>query len=177
MYTAALLLLLVNLTGCLDFSGSDVEDKKIGDINTVIWSAEEHNNDIPLDKDWEDGYSILYNSLNEGDILILKDMIDDIYYNKENDETNIIFEWEIDESTDYLELFFEGDITFDFLIGDRIEITLEIQHVQFKYEGFDLELEIFKGQWESTEYFNSDVERGGNGFRPLPADLINIVYE
>jgi hypothetical protein len=138
----------------------------------IVMTAEEHNNDIPIDEDWSDGYSLLYNTLENGDLLIIEDVINDIFYDSDEDVTIIIFRWIINDVSDYLDLTFEGDLTDSFEIGDKVSISVTIKYVTLSYKEFNFKMEIYKEQWVSEEYFRNDVDSGGDGFKPLSESSI-----
>ena len=168
-------IMIILFSGCVEF-GTEVQDdrgKITGEI--VVMTAKEHNEDIILDMDWSDGYSILYDSLDDGDSLIIQDKISDILYDDIDDVSIVFFRWVEGDSIDYLSLAFEGDITKTYKTGDTVEISLTIKYVNFYYEELNFELEIYQEQWENEEYFKNDADSGGDGFKPLPQNCIKVV--
>jgi hypothetical protein len=176
-YLIIIIIILLSLflfTGCIEF-GADIKDSDIKKPKTLTMTAQEHNNDILLDMDLSDDYSLLYNSLNDKDTLIIIDTIDEIIFDSNYNTTKIIFSWDTEEGADYLELFFEGNILDSYKIGNEVEITVRIKYVTFTYENFDFKMEIYEEQWVNEEYFKSNVGSGGNGFKPLPPNCIRLL--
>ena len=169
---AVSIIVILLVVGYLQFGiqvDQDDPDIKI----PIVMTAQQHNNDIPLDTDWSDGYSLLYNTLENGDLLIIEDVINEIFYSNDEDATIIIFRWVVNEESDYLDLTFEGDLTDSFEMGDKVSISVTIKYVMFSYEEFNFEMEIYKEQWVSEEYFRENVDSGADGFKPLPENIIS----
>lgn len=165
-------IIILLVVGYLQF-GIQVDQDDLDVKIPVIMTAEEHNNDIPVDQDWSDGYSLLYNTLENGDLLIIEDVINDILYQSDEDVTIIFFRWIENDEGDYLDLTFEGDLTDSFDMGDKVSVSVAIKYVTFSYKGFNFEMEIYKEQWVSEEYFRDDADSGGDGFKPLPETIID----
>jgi hypothetical protein len=157
--------LLIFFSGCLNLGGND--DEK----NTIIMTAREHNEDI-IDTYTNNSFSKLYNSLNDGDLIIIKDIIDIIFYDQKMDVTLVSFEWIENGTSNLLEIMFEGDLTPIFSLGDEVEISVTIKYVNFEHNELNYEMEIFNDQWVSEEFFKTDLESGGDGFIPLPQKFI-----
>jgi hypothetical protein len=162
------IILIVFFSGCLDLGGNGDDNNQ----NAVIMTAREHINDLTLKTDIEGGYSLLYDSLENGDKLIIKDTISDIFYDEKIDETKITFGWTEDGEQQFLELFFEGDLTETYSHVDEVEITVTIKYVNITFAGFIFEMEIYEEQWISEEFFRTDAEAGGDGLNPLPKNSI-----
>ncbi len=158
--------LLIFFSGCLNLGEND--DEK----NAIIMTAREHNEDITIDTNTNNSFSKLYNSLNDGDLIIIKDVIDSIFYNQKRDATLVSFEWTENGTSNLLEIIFEGDLTPIYFLGDEVEISVTIKYVNFKHNEFNYEMEIYDEQWVSEEFFKTDLEAGGEGFIPLPQNII-----
>ena len=158
--------LLIFFSGCLNPGGND--DEK----NAIIMTAREHNEDITIDTHTNNSFSKLYTSLNDGDLLIIKDIIDIISYDSKMDATLVLFEWIEEGKSMFLEIIFEGDLTPIFSLGDEVEISVTIKYVNFTYNELNYEMEIYNEQWVSEDFFKTDLETGGDGFRPLPQNII-----
>lgn len=151
------------------------DDVKGDGRSTFTMTAKEHNDDISVDIDEGDGFSLLYNSLGDGDLLIILDTISDIYYDISTDITTVKFEWIEENETDHLDILFEGDIINSYQPGDEVKISVTIKYVTFSYKDFNFEMEIYEEQWESEDYYRSNVDSGGDGFKPLPQSCIEKV--
>ena len=157
--------LLIFFSGCLNLGGND--DEK----NGIIITAREHNEDIK-ETHTNNSFSKLYNSLKDGDLIKIKDIIDSIFYDPKMDVTLVSFEWTENQTSNFLEIMFEEDLSAIFSLGDEVEISVTIKYVNFKHNDFNYEMEIFNEQWVSEEFFKTDLESGGNGFIPLPQKSI-----
>ena len=163
-------MLVILMCGC-------TEDKNGGSGNgisakTYTWTAKQVTDDMPLDLDWDDGFQMLYSTLKDGDTLIIQDTITNISYNSDKGTTTVAFEWTEGIETNSFNLIFEGNITNSYQPGDEVKISVTIKHVTLSYQGFNFEMEIYEEQWESVEYFKSDLDSGGEGFKPLPQSCI-----
>jgi hypothetical protein len=161
--------LLIFFSGCLNLGGNDDEKNP---QNAVIMTAREHNEDITIKTHTNNSYSKLYNTLNDGDLLIIKDIIDIISYDNKMDATLVLFEWREDGNSSFLEIIFDGDLTPICSLGDEVEISVTIKYVNFTYEELNYEMEIYNEQWVSEEFFKTDLEVGRDGFKPLPQNII-----
>ena len=100
-----------------------------------------------------------YKSLNEGDTLILTDIIYNITYSRFlYNATSIYFDVE-----DYVRLGvnaseivfqYEGNITNEFAIGDNVRITLTVKHFLYTNEtsGATLNMEVFEEGWDQEKF-------------------------
>ena len=77
-------------------------------------------------------FTINFDSVNDGDTLIIQDTISNISY--DSNTTTVTFEWAEGNTTGSLVLSFEGDITDSYQAGDGVKITLKIKRVKFTYE-------------------------------------------
>ena len=119
--------------------------------------------------------SLNYNSLNDGDSIIIKDTI---MTNPQYDQNLDITTLEFDYFIGYLgKHVFQGDLTSLYAMGDQVQISVTIKRVTFTLEPPDVimeltyDLEIFEKQWESVE----DFEANGvspNGLKSLPQSSI-----
>ena len=121
-------------------------------------------------------FNLLYNSLDDGDTLILQDTIPNISYDPTTQATSIKFEWSEEHNngtlTQRTTLLIDGDITDEFQVGDEFKITVTIKHVVISspYGEGELELEIFEEQWIGEDYFLDNFATGG--LRPLSRQYI-----
>jgi len=161
--------LLIFISGCLSIGENDNEKNP---QNAIIMTAREHNEDITIKPHTNNSFSKLYNSLNDGDFIIIKDVIDIISYDLKMDVTFVLFDWTEDVNSEFLEIIFEGDLTPIFSLGDEVEISVTIKYVNFIYNEINYEMEIYNEQWVSEEFFKKDSEAGGDGFKPLPQNII-----
>ena len=150
------LVMVLFISGCTEQSNTETNTGK-----TVTMTAEEVFNDMKMDSDWSTYIKILYNSLDDGDTLIIHDTIDNISYNPETNRTTITFNVSQDENmSNSLNFPFEWNLTGFYHVGDEVKITGTIKHVKFTYEqngnSMDYELEIFKEMWTTPdEYMTS----------------------
>jgi len=142
---------------------------------TYTWTAKQVINDMPVDLEWDDGIQLLYNTLEDGDSLVIQDSITDIYYDPDTDTTVVVFEWSEGEENNSYAPFFEGDITDKYTIGQEVRITVTIKYVEISYGGFDFKIEIFEEQWENEEYFINNYYENGQGLKALPQSDISAV--
>lgn len=126
------------------------DDGNGGGGKTVTMSVAEFEDNINIqhERDYRgyDNYiKVLFNSLEPGDTLLLKDEITDIYYNDWN-ETEII----IGNDRWY---DFEGDLTDEFELGDMVVIEMHVIYISFDQTSdgttYHNEGEIFQEQWNS----------------------------
>ena len=134
-------------------------------------TAREHNEDI-INTYTNNSVTKLYNSLNDGDLIIIKDVIDIIFHDQKMDATLVSFEWTENGTSNLLEFMFKGDLTPIFSLGDEVKISVTIKYVNFTYNELNYEMEIYNEQWVSEDFFKTDLETGGDGFRPLPQNII-----
>ena len=158
--------LVIFLSGC-----NEQENGGTTTGNTVTMTAEELNDDMNIETDWTTYMKILYDSLENGDTLIIEDTIDNISYEPIIDRTVIIFDISEGEGmTSSLNYPFEGDISDIYQIGDQVKITATIKHVEFTFEedgaSMDYELEIFDEMWTTQEEY---IASGGG---TLPSSCI-----
>ena len=156
--------LTIFLCGCAENQDNNTISHK-----TYTWTARQLIDDIPQDLDLSLDYKLLYNSLKDGDTLIIQDTISNISYNFDVNTTTITFEWIEGEEKNSYDIIFEGNLTKLYQKNTNVNIQLTIKYVNFSYESLIFELEIFKEQWISFDEF---IE---NGLKPLPSSCIKIV--
>ena len=111
-----------------------------------------------------------YISLEDGDKFYFIDTIDIVSYNEEENYTHLVFNFLLDPYTmPHWYFKFEGDLTDEYSVDDRVRITLHIKHVDidipnpwYPYYGpptFNLDIEMYEENWIDEDYFleNSDV--------------------
>ena len=113
-------------------------------------------------------FSLLYDSYEDGDTLIIKDTISTITYDKTFNATGISFIW--DNGTQIRNFAFKGNITDSYKNGDKVKITVHLKHVTFSYNGKNYDMEIFAEEWESQDYFIKNFDT--YPFKFLPASCI-----
>ena len=141
---------------------------------TVTMTAVEANNDMNFESDWQTYVKIFYNSVNDGDTLIIHDTIDDILYDPDMDRTKISFDTSEEENTSSsLNYPFQGDLTNTYSIGDTVKITDKIKYVKFTDDStgttITYEIELFEKTWTNKEEYIAS--EGG----ALPATCITKV--
>jgi len=142
---------------------------------TYTWTAKQVFADILKDTNWDDGNQWLYDTLEDGDTLIIQDTITNISYDPDTNTTIVTFEWTEGNETNSLNPTFEGDITSYYQPGSNVKITVTIKYVKLTYQNVIFEMEIYQEQWESEEYFISDSDSSGEGLKPLPQSCIELV--
>ena len=166
------LMLVLFISGCTEQDNSGTDNNNGGTTgNTYTMTARELNEDMTMSLG--DPVTIAYDSLEDGDTVIIHDTIASVYYNSETDRTTVTFSWTDEEMTTALNLPFEGDISASYQSGDEVKITVTIKHVTFSYTfeevTLNYDIEIFEEQWTTKEeYIDS---QGG----ALPATSIEKV--
>ena len=119
-----------------------------------------------------------YESLSDGDCIVIRDNISIITYSKEEDKSTIAFSWYEDQYTkphDYY--YFEGDITNTYSEGDNIEILLTIKSVEVETNSTKYYIQIFEEQWQSKKYFEENVQsiQINTGLIPMNSSIIENI--
>jgi len=175
------LLIVVGLSGCIqqnengnEEDGSELDDDT-GDTTgkTVIMNATEFHEDVhdrsssshDSSGTVSSSYTREYDSVDDGDILIVHDNITKTYYDMDKDKTRITL------SDPVIIFSFKGDITELYQVGDEIKITVTIKHVNFTYnDKYHYDVEIYEEAWVNEEHFFQ--HRFG---APLPPSCIEKV--
>ena len=122
-----------------------------GEKKTVTMTMLEFANDYS--EKWDNDtrkITGVFNSLENGDTLIIRDMVNDVIYNEQSESTLIDFETLVGTP-----LTIEGDITDTFKKGDHVELTLHIISITLTQidtntgEIWVIELEALKEEWDS----------------------------
>ena len=149
----------------------------VDEINkTFIMTAREHFEDRAIIL-YFSNVKIFYKSLNAGDTIIIQDNISNLSYDEILNTTSVSFEWNEYGATESLDLLFEGNITSQYIIGDRVNITVTLIRVELTYEGVNYDLEIFAENWVNEDYFKENI-RGSEitqGLKLLSQNLIEKV--
>lgn len=135
---------------------------------TVTMTAKEHLEDIETIYG-TDEITTNFNSLDEGDTLIIQDTILNINYDDAADRTIIVFVSTEGELSDSMKFEFEGKLTDSFYNDEQVRITVKIKHVVFSYQNISYDMELYEEQWVSEEYFNS------YRYKPLPQSCITKI--
>lgn len=175
--------LMLFFSGCTEEDDGVTNENNDGSTtgNTITMTAKELQNDMNLDSDWTTYFKMLYDSLKEGDTLILQDTISQIFFNSDENVTKISFNITSEDEAGYtlINYYFEGNITDSYQIDDEVKITVTIKHVEFTYESatgtMNYELELFDEQWESEEYFTTNLASIYGGFKPLTESYIEKI--
>lgn len=142
------LFIIVTLTcGCL----------QIQDQNIKTMSAQQFSDDIESEINESNKYfTVNFKSLDEGDIVIINDTIDSIRYLNDLNITAIRFDWDStpDESVAGIEFDFFGNLTDIYDENDVVTITFAIKHVQFSYEGWSFNCEVYEESWNQDRYIS-----------------------
>ena len=121
-----------------------------GKVVTMTMKEMINDYDYSWDNDTKKITSLL-KSLDEGDILIIRDTLNDLVYNESGDYTVIDFETMIGYT-----FFIEGNITDIFEKGDDVELTFTIIKVAYTqeiyYDIWFIEEEIFEEIWDNETY-------------------------
>jgi hypothetical protein len=173
------LLLIVSTIGCFEEEekkGSD--DNNDEDVNGdnqnntgETFTAKEHYMDLNYSGN-NTNVIIDYESLEDGDTLIIEDTLDNLTYDPTTNTTYLIFEFINNSITQSLNLLFDGNLTGNYQSGDKLKMTFNIKHVQFDYNGTSYDMEIYDEYWESENYFTTNLESTGIPYKPLPESVI-----
>jgi len=136
--------------------------------NTHTMNAEKLFNDMIINSDWSTYLTMSYSSLDEGDTLIVHDIISEISYDTSVDATHIM----VGLGSAKISFWFEGDITDTYAVGDEVKITLTVNHVTFSNEGMSYDLELFSEVWESEEYYIANMGTTLQGLKPIQSSAI-----
>ena len=156
VFVAVYLCVFVVTCGCLDNKGAVVTmtfDEFVNDFNESV------NNQTKTIR-------YLFESLDDGDILIIKDTINDTLYNESLNYSRVEF-----VSSPGTSFPIEGNITDIFSIGDAVEIELHIRETAFTklnpYSGelWTFQLETFREGWDDKT----------NDYIPVPQKYVRKV--
>ena len=164
------------LTLVLFLSGCTEENSNSAGAKTVTMTAKEMSDDVTWDGS-QSSLTIGYNTLNEGDTLIVEDTISNVEYNSTNDWTKIRFEIGNESSSEGLTtvmFYIQGNQTSSYQSGNKVRITNKIKHVQFTNDQVSYDIELLEDQWESEEYFVTHMMTG-NYLKPLPSSAIEKI--
>jgi len=162
-------LLVLSISGCFEEKKDNNGNKITYDGEVYTWSIKQFMEDYHLEGNitawtyYGTGITMLFDTLEDGDTLIIKDKIpEDIIYNPERDVTEIPFSL-VDNSgltttTNYIQI--NGDITDEFLPGTDFTMTVHIKHINVTANNFmnsgksiKLDLEVFHEQCDKDEAF------------------------
>jgi len=151
------LFITICLSGCTDQFKDETTE------NEFEMTAQDFVDDMysSIDVDGDTQIMILdYQSLKEGDTLILTDTISEIYYQTLFQVgTSILFDVEnftfAGVSSNKTGFLFRGDLTNTYSVGDKVQITLTVIHVVINNEstGVILDWEVFEEGWNES-YFS-----------------------
>lgn len=175
MKKGILIVSIICLTLVLFISGCTEQDNSETTGNTVTMTAKEHSDDMSMDSDWSTYITIAYDSLEDGDTLIIQDTISSISYDSDTDATIVTFEWTDGDATGSLNPVFEGDITGTYQTGNEVKITVTIKQVTFSNQGMSYDIGLYEEQWESQDYFISNAASAFGGLKPLPQSCISAI--
>ena len=137
---------------------------------TITMNATEHSNDKSMDS-VVGRATISFDSLIEGDTLVLQDIIYDLSYSKNDNMTTISLSPKLD-------IYFEGDMSETYEIGNEVRITVKILRVTFDHEYYGTttrwNIELYEGHWEDAEYFTSHIS-STTPYVPLKESVIEKV--
>ena len=133
-FSVIIIVLVFLLTsGCIEEKNVDVE--KQNDPKVVNWNAQEMVNDLDFSMKLSGGtmsWNMDFKSLEEGDTLILEDIIHNItympfIYNATQLSFNVEEYNTMGTNSSEVTFMFEGDIRAEYAIGDIVRITVTIQ--------------------------------------------------
>jgi hypothetical protein len=164
--TIAILIIFCFTTAIFICGCSEQDNNTKG--KTVTMTAKEHLDDIETIYA-TDEITKNFNSLDEGDTLIIQDTILNINYDDATDRTIIVFVSTEGDLSDSMKFEFEGKLTDSFYNDEQVRITVKIKHVVFSYQNISYDMELYEEQWVSEEYFNS------YRYKPLPQSCITKI--
>jgi hypothetical protein len=139
---------------CITLSARELYEKMY--FNITDENPNENQQDVSLNKTI---ITKIYDSLSNGDCIIIRDNISIITYNEEEDKTTITFSWYEDPYTKPHEYYyFTGNITDIYQKDDEIEIRLTLLHKELETNNEKYIIDVFEEQWVSDEYFINNVE-------------------
>jgi len=165
-------LFVLSISGCFEQKKDNNSSEITYDGEVYTWSIKQFMEDYHLEGNvtawtyYGTGITMLFNTLEDGDTLIIRDKIpEDIIYNPENDITEIPFRLEISGDSNWdvvssYSILIKGDITDEFLPGTDFKMTVHIKHINVTAENFmssgesiKLNLELFHEQCDKDEAF------------------------
>lgn len=172
-----LMFFIVGLCGCLGNNENNTNGSNSNtngsNHKTVTMNASELRKDLHNEGSYSSevevqNYARYYDSVDEGDTLVIVDYVTEIYYWAEKDKTRI------DLSDPTVGFYFNGNVENSYDVGDEVRVTVTIKHVELSYTSngrtLNYDVEIFEEQWVNEQYF---IE---NKFgAPLPTSCIEIV--
>lgn len=100
-----------------------------------------------------------FEDFNEGDEIRIKNKIDSIKYLVEQEYTAIEFNVNTTlysgEKVSSIEFDFRGNITDVYQKKDQVEITFTIKHVQFDYDNWSYDIEVYEEAWDQDYYLEN----------------------
>ena len=173
-----LVFLAISFSGCTEQNNNGSNGNGNGTTgNEFRMNATQLLDDVDTQSDFATYMTLDFKSMEEGDILIFRDIISEIKYLNDVDATKIVFKINVTEtqwkSTQFL---FIGDITSSYKVGDTVRIIVTIKHVILSdVQGMDVDMEIYDEAWESEEYYRSHMTTSTGGFYPMPIDTITKI--
>lgn len=163
---------IVLFCGCFEENNSsnDNDDEE----NFIVFSAQQYYKDKTIEIK-EDGTVVIdFQLLQNNDKIVIKDIINDIGYIESQGNTFIKFQFqdllEGDNNQQIDVIFiFKDNITNVFEVGDEVEISVTIEHVEFTFNNTEYDIEVFEEEWDQ-EYFEVNGD-----FKPLTLDCIKKV--
>lgn len=174
IFCLVFLLLFLFFGGCLEEienvpdENNEVEESSFNTNNTVHMNAQELINDFKFYYNIKHGsfkYVMGYDSLKDGDTLILTDTISKINYTESIlfNATNISFNIENDSNKDYgensLDILFEGNLTDKYKPGDNVRITVTIKKFSYENEtsNINYQIDAFKEGWKEDDFISNQT--------------------
>ncbi len=165
-------LIVVFFVGCFEEKKDDTNDNNIeftGD--TYTWDIERFMQDYNVEGNitaWElygTGIAVYFDTLEDGDTLIIEDEIpDDIEYYSDGGFTVIPFSISYDDGRvgTVHNVFIDGDITDEFSAGDDFVLTVHIKHINVTAQNFMGSGDSIRLDWE---LFYEQLNKGENFFK------------
>ena len=123
---------------------------------TVTMTAGELLNDLTMEGFGTSTVNWTYNSLADGDTLILQDVINNISYDTTADKTQVKFNTTSSGGVSSSAVFYiKENITGSYAIGDAVNITVTIKQVTFELNSVTYNMEVFQEQYEQTDFQTS----------------------
>jgi len=148
-----------------------ISDNKTQQTDTFTLSAQQFSELIEIYYNDTTKKAVLnYESLQDGNKVIIIDKIDYIQYMDHLDATNIEFKVNTTASAgghiSSITFDFTDDITDNYKINDLVKITFTIKHVTFSYNNWTYDCEVYLDGWDQDEYIKN------NFFQILPKSCI-----
>lgn len=165
---AIIIIIIILVIGYLYILDEETTNQK---EQALTFSAQQFSEEIEISYNDTIKKAVLnYESLQDGNKVIIIDIIDYIQYMDNLDATNIEFNVNTSASAgghiSSVTFDFAGDITENYKINDKVKITFTIKHVIFSYNNWTYDCEVYLDGWDQDKYIKN------NFYQILPQSCI-----